>query len=99
MCKPVPDLKVTQFGWGGETASSAAARLAHDVLATLGGVARDLAREEGAAFAEVHDPMMDVMTRGKAKYGNILDVKDGAIALSLTKQQGVIIEPLEKIKK
>jgi len=150
MCKPVPDLKVTQFGWGGETASSAAARLAHDVLpfaptvattclgmndggygpmdegrvkhfrdgqtsilkqlkgtgvrmivvgspgcvdtdhfgignghpeqgtgadynhvlATLGGVARDLAREEGAAFAEVHEPMMDVMTRGKAKYGN-----------------------------
>ena len=150
MCKPVPDLKVTQFGWGGETASSAAARLAHDVLpfaptvattclgmndggfgpidagrvkrfregqtsilkqlkgagvrmivvgspgcvdtdyfgignghpeqgtgadynqvlATLGGVARDLAREEGAAFAEAHEPMMDIMTRGKAKYGN-----------------------------
>ena len=29
---------------------------------------------------------------------NVLDVKDGAITLSLTKQQGVIIEPLEKAR-
>ena len=30
MCKPAADLRVTQFGWGGETAPSFAGRMAND---------------------------------------------------------------------
>ena len=32
MCKPAADLRVTQFGWGGETAPGFAGRMANDML-------------------------------------------------------------------
>ncbi len=32
MCKPAADLRVTQFGWGGETAPGFASRMANDAL-------------------------------------------------------------------
>src|ERR1700722_9484807 len=32
MCQPVPKLQASQFGWGGETASGFAARMANDML-------------------------------------------------------------------
>ncbi len=32
ICKPAADLRVTQFGWGGETAPGFAARMANDTL-------------------------------------------------------------------
>jgi lysophospholipase L1-like esterase len=38
-------------------------------LASLRDVAQKIAQEEGVAFANVHDPMMDVMTKAKAKFG------------------------------
>ncbi len=145
MCQPVADLRVTQFGWGGETAPGFANRMANDMLRfgasvattcfgmndgryapmkpetgkayrdgqvsivkqlkeagvrlivvgspgcvdadTFGGhnpegakmynqtlaalrdIARDVAEEEGVVFANVLDPMMDVMAKAKAKYG------------------------------
>ncbi len=146
MCKPATDLRVTQFGWGGETAPGFAGRMANDMLRfgadvattcygmndgryapmnpntgkayregqlsivnqlkkggvrlivvgspgcvdadTFGGhnperarmynktlaalrdIAREVATEEGVVFADVYDPMMDVMTKMKAKYGH-----------------------------
>ncbi len=145
MCKPAQDLRVTQFGWGGETAPGFAGRMANDMLRfgataattnfgmndggyspmdeakgrryreaqksvvqqlkkagvrlivvgspgcvdadTFGGrsperaamynktlaalrdIAREVAENEGVAFANVFDPMVDVMTKAKAKYG------------------------------
>ncbi len=145
MCKPAPDLRATQFGWGGETAPGYARRMANDTLRfqpsaattcfgmndggyspmdlakgqryregqksivaqmkkagvrlivvgspgvvdadTFGGnnpaaaamynktlaalrdIAREVAKEEGAVFADVYDPMMAAMTKAKAKYG------------------------------
>ena len=38
-------------------------------LAELRDIARELAQDEGVAFADVFDPMMDAMTKAKAKYG------------------------------
>ena len=144
MCRPAPDLRVTQFGWGGETAPGFAGRMANDMLrfkptvaatcfgmndggyspmdpakaqryrdgqssivkqlkdagvrfivvgspgcvdfdkfrndpaqaqmynATLAeerDIARAVAAEHGVAFANVFDPMIEAMTRAKAKYG------------------------------
>ncbi len=145
MCQPTADLRVTQFGWGGETAPGFANRMANDMLRfgasvattcfgmndgryapmspetgkayrdgqksivdqlkkagvrsivvgspgcvdadTFGGhkpeqaimynktlaalrdIAREVAQEEGVVFADVFDPMVDVMTKAKAKYG------------------------------
>jgi lysophospholipase L1-like esterase len=145
MCKPALDLRVTQFGWGGETAPGFAHRMANDALrfhpvvattcfgmndggyspmdaekgkryrdgqksiveqlkkagvrlivvgspgcvdadtfaghkpeqaamynktlAALRDISRDLAAEEGVVFANVFDPMIDAMTKAKAKYG------------------------------
>ena len=151
MCQPKKDLRVTQFGWGGETSWGFAGRMANDMLrfhctaATTcfgmndggyspesaekrkhyhdsqtdiveqmkkGGVrfivvgspgcvdsnsfrrdpklaemynktaelynktlaeerdiARTVAQEQGVAFADVFDPMIDVMAKAKAKYG------------------------------
>ena len=38
-------------------------------LAKLRDIAREVATEEGVVFANVFDPMMDAMTKAKAKYG------------------------------
>ncbi|MHB8972531.1 MAG: SGNH/GDSL hydrolase family protein [Pirellulaceae bacterium] len=146
MCQPALNLRVTQFGWGGETAPGFANRMANDMLRfdatvattcfgmndgryapmtpetgkayrdgqlsivsqlkkagvrcivvgspgcvdadTFGGhkpeqakmynetlaalrdIARDVAKEEGVVFANVLDPMIDAMTKAKAKYGS-----------------------------
>lgn len=145
MCKPAADLRVTQFGWGGETAPGFAARMGNDMvrfganvattcfgmndgayspmdpakeqryrdgqksiiaqmkkagvrlivvgspgcvdadtfaghnpkqavmynktLSQLRDVAKSVAAEEGVVYADVFDPMMEVMTKAKAKYG------------------------------
>lgn len=145
MCQPARDLRVTQFGWGGETAPGFAIRMANDMLRfnatvattcfgmndgryapmtpatgeaylkgqqsivqqlkeagvrfilvgspgcvdadTFGGhnaerakmynetlsamrdVARQVAQDEGVVFANVLDPMLEVMTKAKDKYG------------------------------
>jgi lysophospholipase L1-like esterase len=145
MCQPARDLRVTQFGWGGETAPGFANRMANDMLrfgatvattcfgmndgryapmtsstgeayrngqksivsqlkqagvrfivvgspgcvdadtfsnrnaerakmynetlSAMRDIARQVAQEDGVAFANVLDPMIDVMTKAKAKYG------------------------------
>jgi hypothetical protein len=38
-------------------------------LAEMRDIARDVAKEEGVVFANVYDPMIDVMAKTKAKYG------------------------------
>jgi len=38
-------------------------------LAEEGDIGKKVAESEGVLFADVHDPMMDVMTKAKAKYG------------------------------
>ncbi|MHC4259923.1 MAG: SGNH/GDSL hydrolase family protein [Planctomycetota bacterium] len=38
-------------------------------LAEMRDIARDVAKEENVVFADVYDPMMDVMAKTKAKYG------------------------------
>jgi lysophospholipase L1-like esterase len=38
-------------------------------LGELRDIAREVAREQGVAFADVHSVMLDVMTKAKAKYG------------------------------
>lgn len=38
-------------------------------LAQMREIARDVAREENVVFADVYDPMMDVMAKTKARYG------------------------------
>jgi lysophospholipase L1-like esterase len=153
MCQPALDLRVTQFGWGGETAPGFAGRMANDMLRfganvattcfgmndggyspmdppkgqrycdgqksivrqlkqagvrcivvgspgcvdadTFGGrnperaqmynqtlaamrdIAKQVAAEEGVVFANVFDPMVDVMTKAKAKYGREYHVGGG----------------------
>ncbi len=47
----------------------AAATMYNGTLAKLRDIAREVATEEGVAFANVHDTMMDVMIKAKAKYG------------------------------
>jgi len=46
-----------------------AAELYNTTLAKLRDIAREVAAEEKVAFADVHDAMMDVMAKAKAKYG------------------------------
>src|SRR5215218_4790180 len=60
-----PGVVDSQTFWGGV---DVAAKY-NPILAKERDVAREVAAEEGVAFANVHDPMMDVMTRAKAKYG------------------------------
>lgn len=38
-------------------------------LAAMSDVAKEVAQQSGNIFADVHDPMMDVMAKAKAKYG------------------------------
>ena len=45
------------------------AAMYNKTLAAMRDIARDVAKEEGAVFANVYDPMMDVMAKTKAKYG------------------------------
>jgi lysophospholipase L1-like esterase len=152
MCKPAPELRVSQFGWGGETAPGFASRMANDMLpfkatvattcygmndghyttmsaatgkayadgqknivgqmkkagvrlivvgspgvvdadtfhkkpedaemynktlAALRDIAKQVAADEQVAFANVFDPMLDAMTKAKAKYGKNYDVAGG----------------------
>ena len=152
MCRPAAGLRITQFGWGGETAPGFAGRMANDclrfkptvattcfgmndggyspmdaakgkryktgqkaivrqlkeagvrtivvgspgvvdadtfrkdpaaaemynkTLAALRDLAREVAQEDGVAFANVFDPMMEAMTKGKAKYGKAYHVGGG----------------------
>lgn len=152
MCKPASDLRVTQFGWSGETAPGFANRMANDclvfkptvattcygmndggyspmdpgrakryadgqraivaqlkkagvrlivvgspgvvdadtfrnspdaatmynkTLAAERDIAKALAEEEGVVFANVFDPMMEAMTKAKAKYGKQYHVAGG----------------------
>ncbi len=45
------------------------AAMYNQTLAKLRDIAREVAAEEGVVFANVYDPMMDAMTKAKAKYG------------------------------
>ena len=152
MCQPAADLRVTQFGWGGETAPGFARRMANDMLrfqptvattcfgmndggysplddakalryregqksivaqlkqggvrlivvgssgpvdldtfrnspeaaktynqtlASLRDIAREVANADGVVFANVFDPMMEAMTKAKAKYGKAYNLCGG----------------------
>jgi hypothetical protein len=55
----------------------AAAEMYNKTLAALRDLAREVAQEEGAAFANVFDPMMEETTKGKAKYGKSYPVGGG----------------------
>jgi len=55
----------SQTFWGGP---EVAAKY-NPILANERDIAREVAAEEGVTFAEVHDLMMNVMRRAKAKYG------------------------------
>ena len=54
------------FGYGSDPQKAAEY---NKVLAGLRDVARDVAAKEGVAFAEIHDLMMGVLAKCKAKYG------------------------------
>jgi len=45
------------------------AAMYNKTLAEMRDIARDVAKEEGVVFANVYDPMIDVMAKTKAKYG------------------------------
>lgn len=53
------------------------AEVYNKTLAVLRDVDRDLAKENGFPFANVHDVMMDVMVKAKAKYGPEYTVAGG----------------------
>ncbi len=55
----------------------AAATMYNETLAQLRDIAREVAADEGVAFADVHETMMDVMTKAKAKYGPAYHVAGG----------------------
>jgi lysophospholipase L1-like esterase len=46
-------------------------------LADLRDIARDVAKEENVTFANVYDPMMDVMAKAKARYGRSYHLAGG----------------------
>ena len=46
------------------------AKMYNETLAALRDIACDVAKEEGVVFANVLDPMIDAMTKAKAKYGS-----------------------------
>lgn len=46
------------------------AAMYNKTLAGLRDIAKEVATEEGVVFANVFDPMIDAMTKAKAKYGN-----------------------------
>lgn len=53
------------------------ATMYNKTLASLRDVAKQIAQEQGCGFANVHDVMMDVMTKAKAKYGPKYHVAGG----------------------
>lgn len=55
----------------------AAAEMYNKTLAALRDIDRELAKEEGVGFADVHGAMMEVMTKAKAKYGKGYHVGGG----------------------
>lgn len=55
----------------------AAAEMYNKTLAALRDIDRELAKEEGVAFADVYGAMMEVMTKAKAKYGKGYHVGGG----------------------
>jgi lysophospholipase L1-like esterase len=60
-----PGVVDTQTFWGGV---DLAAKY-NPILANERDIARQVAAEEGVTFANIHDPMRDVMVKAKAKYG------------------------------
>jgi lysophospholipase L1-like esterase len=54
-----------------------AAAMYNKTLAEERDIAKAVAEEEGCVFANVFDPMMDAMTKAKAKYGNKYHVAGG----------------------
>jgi lysophospholipase L1-like esterase len=60
-----PGVVDTQTFWGG---TDLAAKY-NPILANERDIARQVAAEEGVTFANIHDPMRDVMVKAKAKYG------------------------------
>lgn len=53
------------------------ASMYNPTLAALRDIGKDLAAKNGCAFANVHDAMMDAMTKAKAKYGPTYHVGGG----------------------
>jgi hypothetical protein len=53
------------------------AAMYNKTLAALRDIAKEVATEEGAGFANVYDAMMEAMTKGKAKYGKTYHVGGG----------------------
>jgi len=47
----------------------AEAAMYNKTLAELRDIARDIAKEQGVVFADVYEPMMNIMAKTKAKYG------------------------------
>jgi lysophospholipase L1-like esterase len=63
--------------FGGEGAKLDAATGYNESLAKLGGIGKALATEYRKAFADVHQPMIDAMAKGKAALGEKYDVCGG----------------------
>ncbi|HUT32879.1 MAG TPA: SGNH/GDSL hydrolase family protein [Planctomycetota bacterium] len=55
----------------------AAAKMYNETLSKLRDIAREVADERAVVFANVFDPMMDAMTKAKAKYGKDYHVAGG----------------------
>lgn len=55
----------------------AQAKMYNPTLAGLRDAAREVAQEDGVIFADVYDPMFDVMTKAKEKYGHGYDLCGG----------------------
>ena len=55
----------------------AAAKMYNETLAKLRDIAKEVAAKEEVAFANVHDAMIDAMTKAKAKYGKDYHVGGG----------------------
>jgi hypothetical protein len=53
------------------------AQMYNQTLAALRDIAKQVAEEEGVVFANVFDPMVEVMTKAKAKYGRDYHVGGG----------------------
>lgn len=64
---------VNTFGKGNHQA----AEIYNKTLASERDIAKKVAEEEGVAFADVYDPMVDVMTKAEAKYGPKYHVAGG----------------------
>ncbi len=63
--------------FGGEGSKLNAANGYNENLEKLGGIGKALATEYGKVFADVHQPMIDAMAKGKASLGENYDVCGG----------------------